>query len=505
MKTLALALLLVFTGALCAQTYHAGRISNDYAGKTVYQSGVKLMANASVPWVGDLYDGYADDYPIGFNFNFYGQTDTTVDICINGWVSFAQLSGSTPWLPLMPSVQGPPASTGHDGAIAPCWFDMWGYVMSSSDGMFAQTLGSAPNREFRIDFHNMTKYGGPGGGTANFCLVLHETSNKIEIHYGNISAGTAFACGIENPAGNNGAASPDGWLLNAPATCGYTFTLDPELDIERGMAIANNGTDNAGPLTVGTPLALDYTAFNRGDGVLNLVGPGGNLAIIAQNNCTVNVVAAPPASIAAGASAVVTLSVTAGVPGSLDCPFEGISDDADESPYTITISGSANAAPAPEIELSHNGTAVASGGKVSAGQPEVGAAVPFVLRISNLGNGPLTLSGAPQVQVLNTLNCSVSVSTQPPATIAAGNHADVTLLVSALGAGAFSFSVAVASDDSDENHYTLNADGLGSTMLGQGGNSGGGAGCTAGGNGAACLALVLLALAFARRRARQAS
>lgn len=494
-------LAMLFAGALGAQTYQAKRITNNYAAKTVYQTGVKLMANTSVAWGGDLDEGWADDYPIGFDFVFYGQTYNSVDITTNGWLSFKQLTGAAPTLPVDPPVQGPPASLNHNGIIAGCWVDLWGYVMSNDDGMFAQTVGVAPHREFRIDYHNMTKRQLPGG-TAAFCIVLYETSNRIEIHYGNITAGTPFACGIENVAGTQGAASPDGWMLAAPATSAYAFTLDPELDIERGSAIANNGTDSVGTLTAGMPTSLNYTAFNRGDGVLNL-GPGSTLNVLAQNNCALTVTTPLPASIAAGSTAVFTLQLTAAAPGAFDASFTVISDDADESPYTIYVVGTAVAPPTPEIEISRGG-AIASGGSLDAGEIIVGSEGVITLRISNLGGASLQLTGAPPVQALNALNCSVSFDAQPPASLAPGAHTDVTLRVTPTGAGAFSFTLSVPSNDADENPYIVNVAGMGSTRLGGGA---GGGGCTTGeGTGTLMLlAGVIVAFALALRPRRKAA
>lgn len=501
-----LLLLLVCAGALRAQSYSADRITNDFAGKDISATGVKLIGNGGVTWGGDYDEGHVDDYPIGFSFEFYGQSYTTVDICTNGWISFNPIAGTLPYMPSTPPSQSVPNSNYPNGIIAAGWQDLWGYVMGSNDGMYVQTLGTAPNREFRVEFRNMTKRQMPGG-TMSFLWVLYEGSNRIEIHYGAITAGTPFGCGIENQAGTDGTPSPDGWLLIAPATCGYAFYQTPEIDLERaGATIACNATDNAGAMTIGVPCNLTYTVFNRGGAPLNISG----VSFGSPANCTTTLVTTLPAVIAPGAQADFQVELTPLSAGACTCLLQIASDDADESPYPFTIAGNASPPPAPEIDVQVQGVSVAAGSGVNTGSQAAGTPTQLVVRLRNLGNADLLLSGAPLVQLTGLVNCSVTLMTPPGATIAPGTSTDATLQLTPAGIGPFGFDLSIDSNDADESPYTLHFSGVAGAPAMGGGNGGGGSGggCVAGAApGLALLvplaAMLLVAGGRRRRRARQ--
>jgi hypothetical protein len=127
--------------------------------------------------------GFADDdnslESIGFTFNFDGSDYTMIDINSNGTASFT--GSSTDFeAELMPTdfIPGP--------SLAVFWDDL---DPSNSGDVYVQTLGTAPNRRFVIQwaqvFHNDTT---PTGGI-DAEIVLYETSNVIEFHYADVTFG----------------------------------------------------------------------------------------------------------------------------------------------------------------------------------------------------------------------------------------------------------------------------------------------------------------------------
>ncbi len=109
--------------------------------------------------------------PIGFPFNFYGNTYTTAVIQSNGILGF-----------------GPFTFTGYNSFAIPAGGNPNNYIA----GFFAdidiryggtityQTVGVAPNRRFVVSYDNVVPYNlgsGAGTGTASFQIVLNENGS----------------------------------------------------------------------------------------------------------------------------------------------------------------------------------------------------------------------------------------------------------------------------------------------------------------------------------------
>jgi hypothetical protein len=89
--------------------------------------------------------GLSDDsnvgpFPIGFNFEFYGQTFTQFRICTNGFITFGDPSGRY-------SPGSFPNASAPNGVVAAYWTDLY---PSSGYYMRYQTTGTAPNRKLIV-------------------------------------------------------------------------------------------------------------------------------------------------------------------------------------------------------------------------------------------------------------------------------------------------------------------------------------------------------------------
>lgn len=112
----------------------------------------------------------------------------------------------------------------------------------------------------------------------------------------------------------------------------------PEIAVSRsGAAIAAGGSDAVAGTTVGTGKTLAYSIANIGTAPLSIAP----LGAIAGVNCTVAVVTAADASIAAGASTTLVLRVTPSAAGAWSFPVSFASGDADEDPMSWSVSGDA--------------------------------------------------------------------------------------------------------------------------------------------------------------------
>ena len=154
-------------------------------------------------------DRVVDNINIGFFFNFYGTDYSQLAIANNGLL----FSAGTTWQYVNdPITQSP----GVHGFIAPFWDDIvtWG-----AGTIYYQTIGTAPNRMFVVEWHNNQHYRSSTSGVT-FEAILYEGSNNIKFQYKDVDFGTVFGStsrdrppydnggsatvGIEGPTGDDG-------------------------------------------------------------------------------------------------------------------------------------------------------------------------------------------------------------------------------------------------------------------------------------------------------------
>lgn len=133
----------------------------------------------------------ADDesYPLAlpFAFTFYGVTFTTVNVSVNGYVSFdAPATGADTALNDCPLDSSPPGAM-----IAAFWDDLYANDAAPAATMTYATTGTAPDRAITFEWKDMDAYYVAGGGNNSFAqgvrvthqIVLRE-NGVIELRYG---------------------------------------------------------------------------------------------------------------------------------------------------------------------------------------------------------------------------------------------------------------------------------------------------------------------------------
>ncbi|MBO9663500.1 hypothetical protein [Dokdonella sp.] len=133
---------------------------------------------------------------IGFDVSFYGVTSDVVRVGNNGAMLFGVDSGEVGYgnLVLPNATLGP--------AILPFWDDF----AATSGGVFAQTLGEAPNRRFVVQWNQRPHYVSSGTATdpATFEATLYEGSNAIVFQYADVDMdGEEFDGGLSATIGLN--------------------------------------------------------------------------------------------------------------------------------------------------------------------------------------------------------------------------------------------------------------------------------------------------------------
>lgn len=259
----------------------------------------------------------------------------------------------------------------------------------------------------------------------------------------------------------------DVWLPASPLV--MADAADPDIAVTgNGIGIANGDS---------TPSSADHTEFGSVVAVPWSEGIVRSFIISNEGNAPLNLTSSPLIVIGGAHAADFTVTQTPVVslaPGGTS-PFGikflpagvGIrsatitirSDDPDEDPYVFTIRGE-GLPPAPEIEVYQPlGTMLTEGAARNFGTIQIGSQAVLAFRIENKGTAPLT---GLAVQIVGADSPQFSADSSPPAEIAVGGHAEVSIRFSPTAAGAKAVELRIASNDADENPFVVALSGTGS-------------------------------------------
>ena len=193
--------------------------------------------------------------PIGFNFSFFGNTFSSVNVGTNGNVMFGTFNGTASGLGDF-SFATLPSLTEPKDMIAICAVDL-----NATAGTIQHwTQGVAPNRIFVLDYAGIPGFA--SNGVYSMQLHLHETTGYFEVHVGGASGTGGKTIGVNNFDGTVGAIAPRcvspvglyngntntiinrAWGFTPPVN--YTFAWSP-------------GADISGPLNLNSATALPTT------------------------------------------------------------------------------------------------------------------------------------------------------------------------------------------------------------------------------------------------------
>jgi len=188
---------------------------------------------------------------IGFDFDFYGVSSSIVRVGNNGGILFGVDAGDLGYNNLVL----PNSTLGT--AILPFWDDF----DSESGGVYAQTLGDAPNRRLVVEWKDRLHYDGSENiDPATFEAILYEGSNTILFQYADVDMdGTEFDGGLSATIGlNQGTRAEQFSQDTASVSSGTAILFTPQP--VTGYSDSDTVTINAGaPDIVVTPATLDTT------------------------------------------------------------------------------------------------------------------------------------------------------------------------------------------------------------------------------------------------------
>lgn len=122
--------------------------------------------------------------PIGFNFQYAGQSCDVLGINSNGYI-YVYPSASSPAFPTSQYVSGGFSSSYPK--ISGWNHDLKGKGLSTSE-LRVETIGTAPNRTCVVQFSDWGYYATSVGATLNFQIRLNESDNSVDFDYGACTA-----------------------------------------------------------------------------------------------------------------------------------------------------------------------------------------------------------------------------------------------------------------------------------------------------------------------------
>jgi len=156
---------------------------------------------------------------IGFNFNFYGNIYSDVNISSNGYLTFG--GDLSDW-----TNDDIPNATDPNDYIAAFWDDL--YTSGADAKIYAATIGTAPNRKFVVTYYDVDWCCSTNNGNMTFQMILDELEGSITFQYQNMLS--------TNPGPGSGNSATIG-IENAAGTAGLKYSYNTASSISDGMVI----------------------------------------------------------------------------------------------------------------------------------------------------------------------------------------------------------------------------------------------------------------------------
>ncbi len=235
----------------------------------------------------------------------------------------------------------------------------------------------------------------------------------------------------------------------------------PDIAVTDSVAPAGDQLVTFGSVTELSVADQTVTVTNEGEGNLEV----GN---IAQANplaapFSIQADACSLQSLAPAATCDLTVRFAPTATGPFSDSFDIPSDDPDENPVTVSLTGTGTALPVPDIAVTDS-VAPAADQLIPFGNVAEATSVDQTVTIANSGNANLVLG---QLGQANPLAAPFSI---PPVsdncsgqTIAPATNCTVTVRFAPVAAGAFADTFDIPSDDPDENPVTFNLTGTGTS------------------------------------------
>lgn len=272
---------------------------------------------------GSMDDGGWSNIPIGFNFNYFGNSFTSISAGTNGLLMFGTPPGygtGTGQLGQF-SFTGPPyfPNTSNPGnIIALMATDLHMGTNTTNASIKYWTEGYAPNRTFVIEYRNVNGYSANPKATVQCRLI--ETIGVVEIHIFEKTFTNNAIVGLQDATKTIGAvapgraggawtvSTPEAWRFNPPANYNTTWTATDAAGTRTIASGTNIFSQTVSP-AITTTYSISYT--NQTTGCTNTPGSAQVLMTVLNNFPPANVsTIATSNSICFGESVGLSLSYT---------------------------------------------------------------------------------------------------------------------------------------------------------------------------------------------------
>jgi len=183
--------------ALTAAPAHAATIGPDAFGYTATDEvdfSFVDISGTGTSLLGGFDDVTTGLVGMGFNFDFYGTTYSSVSWSPNGLMTFTDDNGQFGNVDLTTT-----APDGDNPSIAPLWDD-WQFFQSGTDSTYYQTLGAPGSQQFVVQWEEARGFSSSPSGVT-FQSILYEGSNDILFQYLDVDSGDFRAAGADATVG----------------------------------------------------------------------------------------------------------------------------------------------------------------------------------------------------------------------------------------------------------------------------------------------------------------
>ncbi|MDB6138423.1 MAG: Gloeo Verruco repeat-containing protein, partial [Verrucomicrobiaceae bacterium] len=230
----------------------------------------------------------------------------------------------------------------------------------------------------------------------------------------------------------------------------------PEISVEQpvGTLLADGASTSFGSVATGGHGVRNFTIRNVGSS--NLTGIGATLT--GTNAGDFTLINLPASTVVPGGSTTVTVDFVPGAMGARTAALHIASNDADENPYDLPLTGSGVAPPDIVVEQPA-GTGLVDGiSSLNFGSLNTGAAATLTFTVKNKGTGVLSAL-AYSIDGVNLLDFAI---THPATTsLAVNGSLTFTVKFSPVGAGSRQAALHILSNDPDEGSFDIGLIGTG--------------------------------------------
>ena len=231
------------------------------------------------------------------------------------------------------------------------------------------------------------------------------------------------------------------------ALTGVGLAADIQIDQpSSGALVDGSSIIDFGIVPLGYQVTQTFVITNTGE--LDLTGITASVTGLSAVDYTITRL--PPSLLTPGSRAIFTVRFLARTPDAPSASLKIASNDPDENPFDITLTGKAVGA---EIALEQAGRPLVDGAAlIHFGSIGIGTPVIRNFRLRNVGN--IGLTGI--IATITGANSSdFSFAAIPPETLAPGETYDFGVRFTAGGGGSRSAQLSIASSDSDENPFEV--------------------------------------------------